>query len=80
MTVAQIEHLSQYEQSTAYNEVERDVLRFTEQWSNVGRVDDAVIERLKAALSAEELVILGATVAQANLTSRFNNVFGVELP
>lgn len=78
--MAQIEHLSQYEQSTAYNEVERDVLRFTEQWSNVGRVDDAVIERLKAALSAEELVILGATVAQANLTSRFNNVFGVELP
>lgn len=78
--MAQIEHLSQYEQSMAYNEVERDVLRFTAQWSNVGRVDAAVMERLKAALSAEELVILGATVAQANLTSRFNNVFGVELP
>ncbi len=26
------------------------------------------------------LVILAATAAQANFTSRFNNVFGVELP
>ena len=38
------------------------------------------MERLKRVLSPEHLVILAATVAQANLTSRFNNVFGVELP
>jgi hypothetical protein len=36
--------------------------------------------RPKRSLSPEELVILAATVAQANFTSRFNNVFGVELP
>ncbi len=39
-----------------------------------------VIERLRLALSPEHLVTLAATVAQANFTSRFNNVFGVELP
>jgi hypothetical protein len=56
------------------------VLRFTEQWSVKGRVDGAVLERLKGALSPEHLVTLAAVVAQANFTSRFNNVFGVELP
>lgn len=45
-----------------------------------GRVDGAVLERLKLALPPEHLVVLAATVAQANFTSRFNNVFGVELP
>jgi hypothetical protein len=36
--------------------------------------------RLSNALTDKELVILAATVAQANLTCRFNNVFGVDLP
>jgi hypothetical protein len=39
-----------------------------------------VLDRLKTRLAPSELVILAATVAQANFTSRFNNVFGVELP
>lgn len=43
-------------------------------------MDGAVLERLNLTLSAEHLVILAATIAQANFTSRFNNVFGVELP
>ena len=36
--------------------------------------------RLKAALSPAHLVLLAATTAQASFTTRFNNVFGVELP
>ena len=72
--------LARFEDSEAYSEPERDVLRFAEQWSVAGRVAPAVLERLKLALSAEHLVVLAATVAQANFTSRFNNVFGVELP
>lgn len=43
-------------------------------------MDGAVLERLKLALTPEHLVMRVATVAQANFTSRFNNVFGVELP
>jgi len=31
-------------------------------------------------LPPAHLVLLAATVAQANFTSRFNSVFGVELP
>jgi len=76
----QIDCLDRYEVSGAYSESEKDVLRFTEQWTNTGRVNGDVLERLKLSLSAEHLVLLAATVAQANFTSRFNNVFGVELP
>lgn len=56
------------------------MLRFTEQWASRGRVDVGVLERLAAALTPEHLVILAGTVGQANFTSRFNAVFGVELP
>lgn len=80
MTDKQLQDLSQFETSSAYSELEKDVLRFTEQWTLHGRVADDVIERLKASLPPNQLVLLAATAAQANLTSRFNNVFGVELP
>ena len=80
MNDGQISDFASFEVSAAYTEQERDVLRFTEQWSAEGRVSGAVLDRLKQTLSAEHLVILAATVAQANFTSRFNNVFGVELP
>ena len=80
LTDAQIRDLARFEESEVYSEPERDVLRFAEQWSVAGRVDGAVLDRLKLVLSPEHLVVLAATVAQANLTSRFNNVFGVELP
>lgn len=76
----QLRDLGSFEASDSYTEPEKDVLRFTEQWSAEGRVDEAVLERLKVRLSPEHLVVLAATVAQANFTSRFNNVFGVELP
>ena len=80
VTEEQIEDLADFEGSTAYSDVEKDVLRFTEQWTLAGRVAEDVLERLTAALPPKHLVILAATVSQANFTSRFNNVFGVELP
>jgi alkylhydroperoxidase family enzyme len=80
LTDEQIHDLARFEDSGVYSEQERDVLRFTEQWSTAGRVDEVVLERLKLFLPPEQLVVLAATVAQANFTSRFNNVFGVELP
>lgn len=76
----QIADLGSYEVSVAFTEHEKDVLRFAEQWSISGRVAPEVVERLARELGAEHLVILAGTVAQANLTCRFNNTFGVELP
>jgi AhpD family alkylhydroperoxidase len=80
VTEEQMHDLGRFETSPLFSELERDVLRFTEQWTRDAAVAGDIIERLKKNLSAEHLVILGATVAQANFTSRFNNVFGVELP
>ena len=80
LTEGQIDDLGRFEESTAYGEGEKDVLRFTEQWTGTGHLSEDLIARLKRALTPEELVILAATVSQANFTSRFNIAFGVELP
>ena len=80
LTDSHIAHLDKFELSDVYTEAEKDVLRFTEQWTREGRVGEDVISQLKLVLNSEQLVILAATVSQANFTSRFNNVFGVELP
>jgi hypothetical protein len=71
--------LEWFEASDAYSDLEKDVLRFTDQWTVRGVVDEGVMGRLKEVLLPEHLVVLAATAAQANFTTRFNNVFGVEL-
>jgi AhpD family alkylhydroperoxidase len=80
LTERQIHELGTFENSDAYSLLEKDVLRFAEQWTLQGRVADDVMARLKSALSPTHLVLLAATTSQANWTTRFNNVFGVELP
>jgi len=80
LTEQQLGGVSNFENSEAYTPMEKDVIRFAEQWSIHGRVAEDVLDRLRQALSANHLVVLAAVVAQANLTCRFNNVFGIELP
>ena len=80
VTDRQLRELGSFEASDAYSPVEKDILRFAEQWTLRGRVAEDVMVRLGAALSPAHLVLLAATTAQANFTTRFNNVFGVELP
>ena len=76
----QIQDLEQYEQSTAYGDLERAVLRFAEQWTRQGKVAGDVLEQLEQSLSPAQLVTLAATVGLANWTNRFNESFGVQLP
>jgi alkylhydroperoxidase family enzyme len=80
LSQAQIEELNQFEQSGAYNELEKDVLRFAAQWTRQGRATDEVVGRLAKALTPTQLVALAATVGLAILTSRFAVTFGVTLP
>ncbi|MBX9627798.1 MAG: hypothetical protein K2X82_28630 [Gemmataceae bacterium] len=70
MTDEQLEDLAGFEASTAYSELEKDLLRFAEGWTLRGQVDGDVLGRLKGALSPGHLVLLAATFAQANFTSR----------
>jgi hypothetical protein len=80
VTDRQLLELGSFEESDAYTPLEKDILRFADQWTLRGRVAEDVMARLKAALSPALLVLLAATTAQANFTTCFNNVFGVELP
>jgi hypothetical protein len=80
LTDRQISELDQFEVSDSYSPLEKDVLRFTEQWATQVKVGDLVLGRLQASLPAAHLVLLAATVGQANFTTRFKVVFGVEIP
>jgi len=80
LTDAQIQDLDRYDDSTAFNDLEKLVLRFAEQWTRDGKVEGDVVATLNRSLSPAQLVVLAATVALANWTNRFNETFGFELP
>jgi alkylhydroperoxidase family enzyme len=80
LTASQIQELGKYEQSSAYNDLEKTVLRFAEQWTRQGKASSEVTAKLVQSLTPAQLVTLAATVGLANWTNRFNESFGVELP
>ena len=80
MTNAQLHELDKYEQSGAFNDLDKQVLRFAEQWTRQGKVNGELVADLSKTLSPKQLVILAATVGLANWTNRFNETFGIELP
>ncbi len=80
MTAEQLQSLDHYEQSGAFNDLEKRVLRFAEQWTRQGKAEPAVVTALTQALSPTQLVVLAATVALANWTNRFSKTFDIQLP
>lgn len=80
MTDEQLQSLDQYEQSDAFNDLEKLVLRFADQWTRQGKAESAVVAALSQQLSPTQLVVLAATVALANWTNRFNETFEIQLP
>jgi uncharacterized peroxidase-related enzyme len=80
LSEAQIGGLENYESNAAYSDLEKAVLRFTEQWTVKGKVEPAVLTQLGNSLSPTQIVTLAATVALANWTNRFNETFAIELP
>lgn len=77
---AQINNLDLYEQSGAYSELEKDAMRFAEQWTRQGKASAELVQRLAQSLAPGQLVTLAATVALANWTNRFNETFVTQLP
>lgn len=80
LTPEQIDQLAGFETSDVYSSLDKDVLRFAEQWTRHGRVSLEVMHRLRSLLSPDELVTLAGVVGLANWTNRFIAAFGVELP
>ena len=80
LSEAQIHDLERFEQSPAYNDLEKLVLRFADQWTRQGKASSEVVKELTGSLSPAQLVVLAGTVGLANWTNRFNETFAVELP
>jgi uncharacterized peroxidase-related enzyme len=76
----QVHEVSDFESSDAYDDLQREVLRFAEGVTRNVRADDAVVDRLRRHLSEQELMELTMTVGLANLTNRVNEALQIELP
>ncbi|HEV3163355.1 MAG TPA: carboxymuconolactone decarboxylase family protein [Isosphaeraceae bacterium] len=76
----QVHEVDRFEASDAYDELQRDVLRFAEGVTRNVRADDGVVARLKERLSEQELMELAMSVSLANLTNRMNESLQIELP
>jgi uncharacterized peroxidase-related enzyme len=69
-----------FESSKAYDELQRDVMRYAEQVTRHINADDALFERLKKSLNDRQIVELAMTVGIANFTNRVTETLRLELP
>lgn len=74
------ENLAKFIERSEYDETEKLVLRFADEWTRQAKVSDEVMQALKAKLTPAALVTLAATCAMANWTNKFNESFGTVLP
>jgi alkylhydroperoxidase family enzyme len=80
LSEAQIRDLERFEESTAYGNLEKLVLRFADQWTRQGKASPEIVKELAKSLSPAQMVVLAGAVGLANWTNRFNETFAVELP
>jgi uncharacterized peroxidase-related enzyme len=76
----QVNETAQSETSDAYDDLQREVMRYAEEVTRHINVDDALVGRLKQHLSDRELVELAMTVGIANFTNRVTETLRMELP
>jgi uncharacterized peroxidase-related enzyme len=76
----QVAETARFETSDAYNDLEREVMRFAEEVTRHINVDDALVARLKSRLGDREIVELAMTVGIANFTNRVTETLRMELP
>jgi len=76
----QVADTAQSETSDAYDDLERDVMRYAEEVTRHINVDDALVGRLKQQLDDREFVELAMTVGIANFTNRVTETLRMELP
>lgn len=76
----QVAETAEFESSDAYDELQRDVMRYAEQATRHIHVDDSLFSRLKKTLGDRELVELAMAVGIANFTNRVTETLRMELP
>jgi uncharacterized peroxidase-related enzyme len=80
LTERQIAETAQSETSDAYDELQRDVMRYAEEVTRHINVSQPLLDRLRASLSDREIVELAMTVGIANFTNRVTETLKMELP
>ena len=76
----QVAETAEFESSDAYDELQREVMRYAEQVTRHINVEDSLFARLKKSLSDREIVELAMTVGIANFTNRVTETMRMELP
>jgi uncharacterized peroxidase-related enzyme len=76
----QVNETAEGETSDAYDELERDVMRYAEEVTRHINVSDELLDRLKKKLGDREIVELAMTVGIANFTNRVTETLRLELP
>lgn len=76
----QVNETAEFETSDAYDDLQREVMRYAEQVTRHINVDDALFDRLKNTLGDREVVELAMTVGIANFTNRVTETLRMELP
>jgi uncharacterized peroxidase-related enzyme len=76
----QVAETADYDASDAYDDLQREVMRYAEQATRHIHVDDSLFARLKKSLGDRELVELAMTVGIANFTNRLTETLRMELP
>ena len=79
LTPAQLDALADPSTSPAYGELERLVIRYAQQLTVAGEVDDALHAAVAAHLPTRQLIELALTVAAANFSNRLNSALKLEL-
>ena len=78
MTEAQLLDLAHYRESDAFSALEKAVLDYAVALSQTpANASDELVARLRAELSAQQLVELTAAIAWENFRARFNRGFDV---
>jgi uncharacterized peroxidase-related enzyme len=76
----QVNGTADVEASDLFDDLQRDVMRYAEEVTRHINVSDALLLRLRQALSDREIVELAMTVGIANFTNRVTETLKLELP
>jgi AhpD family alkylhydroperoxidase len=80
LTQAQLTDLDNYQESDAYDTVQKLILRYAEEITRKTHSDPRVVEGLKQFLTEKELVELAMTIGVANMANRLADLLNVSSP
>ncbi len=79
LTKEKLDALENYSQSPLFNELEKLLLRYAEEYLNRGGASAEVVEALKKHYSEEQLVELDVVIGIVSLVNHFIASFGIEI-